>query len=160
MSTRHLAALAVLLALAPAATASDPVGVYAVIDKVVLEPGSGAARRIQVWGTFARAVKGNGEEYTAPEHGYMYFSLPPDKQDLCRKEWTDLKKLAGTKQCVAFGSRYKPTGTVRKKDDPAKEPDVYPVGFGLTKVGADNYEARKLLEKTKSPDKGSDGKRP
>src|ERR1043165_3395435 len=31
--------------------ASDPVGVYAVIDKVVLEPGETSPQRIQIWGT-------------------------------------------------------------------------------------------------------------
>ncbi len=159
MSTRHLTALAVLLALAPAAPASDPVGVYAVIDKVVFEPGTGAAKRVQVWGTFARA-QGHGDTYTAPERGYLYFSVAPDKEDLCRREWADLKKLAGTQECVAFGSRYKPTGKVRKKRDPAKGPDVYPVGFGLTRVPADNYEARELLKGSKARDKGSDRKQP
>jgi hypothetical protein len=150
MSTRHFAVLAALLMLAPVARASDPVGIYAVIDKVVLESDTD---RVQVWGVFARAQRG-GDTYTEPERGYMYFTAAPDKEDLCHKEWADLKKVAGTKQCVAFGSRYKPTGTVRKKGDAAKAPDVYHVGFGLTKVPADNYEARKLLEQSKSQDKG------
>jgi len=38
MSRRHLISLAVLLAVGGAARASDPVGIYAVIERVVLEP--------------------------------------------------------------------------------------------------------------------------
>jgi len=157
MNRRHLAVLAVLLAV-PAARASDPVGVYAVVDKVVLEPSTGAPDRIQVWGAFALARNG-GDEYAPPERGYMYFSLAPGKENVCRKEWADLKKLAGTNQCVAFGARYKNNGTVRRGGDPTKAADVYPVGFGLTKVPADSGEARKLLALPKPPDKGKGEKR-
>jgi hypothetical protein len=159
MSTRHFAVLAVLLALAPAVRASDPVGIYAVVDKVVFEPGTGPAERVKVWGTFARA-DGSGDTYTVPERGYLYFTVAPGKEGVCRKEWADLRKVAGKRQCVAFGSRYKPTGTLRKKDDPAKDPDVYPVGFGMTKVPATEGEAPRLLERSKPPDKGKDGDRP
>src|SRR5207247_2166250 len=49
MSRRHLAVAAVLLALAPAVRASDPVGIYAVVDKVMVSPSSGQAGRTPVW---------------------------------------------------------------------------------------------------------------
>src|SRR5262245_1962338 len=39
------------------ACASDPVGIYAWVEKVVVEPASGPAERIQVWGAFAIAEK-------------------------------------------------------------------------------------------------------
>ena len=163
MSRRHLGVAAVLLALAPAARASDPVGIYALIDKVVLEPSDGPAERVQVWGVFALA-RGNGFTYAAPERGVMYFKLAKDKkkEDVCRKEWADLKKVAGTKQVVAFGARYAANGngTVRKGGgDPTKNPDVYPVGFGMTKVPAKNYMAKELLA-FKPPTKNKDKNRP
>jgi hypothetical protein len=143
MSRRHLAVAVVLLALAPAARASDPTGIYAVVDKVVLEPSAGPAERIQVWGVFALA-QGRGDNYAPPEHGCMYFKLAK-KEEVCRKEWADLKKVAGTRQVIAFGARYSPNGKVRKGGDPTKDPDAYPLGFGLTKVPANNYMAKQLL---------------
>ena len=76
MSRRHLAVLAVLLAV-PAARASDPVGIYAVVDKVVLEPSTGPADHIQVWGVFALAQPGGGDVYAPPQRGYMSFTLAP-----------------------------------------------------------------------------------
>ena len=33
--------------------ASDMVGVYGVVEKVVVEPADGPAQRIQIWGAFA-----------------------------------------------------------------------------------------------------------
>jgi hypothetical protein len=147
---QHLA-LAALFLLAAAARASDPIGIYAVIDKVVLEPGDDAPERIQVWGAFALA-KGSGFTYTEPARGYMYFSANKDNPEATRKEWADLKKMAGSGKCIAFGSRYKDKGTVRKDNEKPKAPDVYPVGFGMQKVDADNPQAQKLKEAAK-PDR-------
>ena len=75
------------------AHASDFVGVYARIDKVVLEPNSDSPERIQVWGVFALAQPGTADSYSPPTRGYMYFTLVTGKEDVCRKEWTDLKAL-------------------------------------------------------------------
>ena len=159
MSRRHLAALALLLAVAPAARASDPVGIYAVVDRVVLEPSSGPPERVQVWGAFALA-EGSGDRYAPPVRGYMYFSLARGKEDVCRREWADLKKVAGTRQCVALGARYEPRGTVRRGGDPTKSPDVYPLGVGVTKVPARNHQARRLLALAAPPREGEDRARP
>lgn len=159
MSRRHLTVAAVLLALAPAARASDPTGIYAVVDKVMLSPSIGPAESIQVWGVFALAQRQSSDDYSPPTRGYMSFRLVKGKEDVCRKEWADLKKLAGTRQCVALGSRYERKGTVRQGGDPTKAPDVYPLGFGLTKVPADNYMAKKLLA-VKPPAANKDKVRP
>jgi hypothetical protein len=155
MTRRHIATLALLLALAPAARASDPVGIYAVIDRVEREPSTDSPQRIRIWGVFALA-KGSGETYAPPLRGFMYFRLVPGKEEVCRKEWNDLAKLAGKRQCVALGARYKPNGTVRPpKTDPTRSPDPYPIGFGLTKVPANNSQAKLLLALIASPkDKG------
>src|SRR6059036_1850645 len=56
------------------ALASDPVGVYAVVDKVVLEPSEANPERIQVWGAFAIA-EGYGYTYKKAERGYLYYKL-------------------------------------------------------------------------------------
>ncbi len=142
--------LAALLAATPEVRASDPTGIYARVDKVVLEPNDQNPERIQVWGAFALSKPGTREDYETPIQGYMYFSLAGDKPDLCRKEWADLKKVAGTPQCVAFGSRYKPLGKVRKADDKPKDAEVYPVAGGMYKVNATHPQAKLLKAKTTS----------
>jgi hypothetical protein len=54
---------------------------------------------------------------------------------VCRKEWADLKSVAGTKQLVSFGSRReKPQPTLRKADAKPANPDVYPNGWDMNKV--------------------------
>ena len=120
------------------ASASDPVGVYAYVDKVVLEPSDGKPERIQIWGGFALA-EGRGDTYTKARAGYMYFSVKPGEEEITRKEWNDLKSMAGKDEYVAFGARYKPRGTVRAADAKPETPDVYPTGFGLTKVKKHDY---------------------
>lgn len=146
-----LFSLAVLLVAAAAARASDPVGVYAVIDRVEVSPRTGAAERLQISGVFALAAGRGGDGYSPPLRGTMSFTLVKGKEDVCRKEWADLVKVAGTRQCVAFGSRYKVPPAVRKGGDPTKDPDVYPLGFGVTRVPANNYVAKKLLAKPAEP---------
>jgi hypothetical protein len=137
-------ALVVVLAGAAAARASDPTGIYARIDKVVLEPNADAPERIQVWGQFMLAKGRSGDDYAQPAAGYVYYTLAPDKADQCRKAWADLKKVAGTDQCVSFGSRYRPLGTVRKAGQKPENPDPYPVAGGVVKVPATNPQAQAL----------------
>jgi hypothetical protein len=136
-SVRLLIPLAMLLAVAGLARASDPVGVYAVIDKVVLEPKDAEPQRIQVWGVFALADN-RTRRYHPPVAGYFYYRLRPGKEDLCRREWADLKKVAGTGRVIAFGSRHelKGVGKLRKDHEKPAKPDLYPVGPGLTRVRA------------------------
>ncbi|HYT61446.1 MAG TPA: hypothetical protein VEL06_14815 [Haliangiales bacterium] len=141
----------VLLALlgigAARALASDPVGIYALVDKVVLEPNETNPERIQVWGAFAIA-EGSGYSYKNAERGYLYYKLNPEKPGACHNEWSDLKTVAGTGQIVAFGSRYGGKGVLRKKDAKPENPDVYPVAMGLTKVKEEkDYEPLKQLAK-------------
>src|SRR6185295_1378079 len=105
------------------ARASDPVGIYALVDKVVFEPNETNPERIQVWGAFAIA-EGYGYTYKSAERGYLYYKVNSEKSTACRNEWSDLKSVAGTGQIVAFGSRYGEKGTLRKKDSKAENPDL------------------------------------
>ena len=118
----------------PRTDASDGIGIYARIDKLVFEPNAGAPERIQIWGAFALASKQDRNGYDAPMRGYPYYSINQDKKEVCRKEWADLKALAGTDRIIGFGGRYQTNCRVRKADDKATEPDVYPVGYGLVKM--------------------------
>ena len=103
------AVLCVLLA-AGMLVASGPVGVYAVLEKVVFEPNEANAERIQLWGAFTFVDGGvaiNGAK-TPPQRGYLYFYLPESATEaqlkVARTEWSDLKEIAGTGQAVAFGN--------------------------------------------------------
>jgi hypothetical protein len=131
-------ALATALVLGGAARASDPIGGYVIVDKVVLDPAD-APTTIQIWGSFALATQPGGRAYGDPARGYMYFKIPTGKEDVCRKEWADLKKAAGTGQIIGFGSSYefKKLGTVRKAAEKPETPDNYPLGNGLVKFNDD-----------------------
>ena len=126
-------ALAALAVCAAAVLASDPVGVYTRVDRVVLEPNAGAPQTIQVWGVFALAKPQDVNDYLPPSRGYLYFSLPSDAR-AARAEWADLAQVAGTGQIVAFGSRFDLRARVRRADERPADPDPYPLNVGLTKV--------------------------
>jgi len=134
-----------LLALRTAGV-SDPIGVFALVDKVTFEPNPMAPERVQIWGAFALAGKEGGNFYHPVQRGYLYFSLKPGKEDVCRKEWKDLNSIAGTDQIVGFGRRYE-TIRLRKPTDKPTDPDVYPVGTGLARIndrGTDYPPIREL----------------
>jgi hypothetical protein len=148
-----LCAAALVALVTPVARASDPTGIYAFVDRVVFEPSDAAPERIQVWGGFALANRANRDDYHDAERGYMYFKLRPGDEAVCKKEWADLKSVAGTRQVVAFGSRFdQPAPKVRKADDKAENPDAHPKSVGINKVRMRDYvpikQLEKLMEKT------------
>jgi hypothetical protein len=106
-------ALAVLFGGSAFPRASGPVGVYCIVERVVFEPAEPGAERLQVWGAFALADGGLDRPLTtsAPVRGYLYFRMPAvapglitaDDQAMIRREWNDLKTVAGTGQAVGFG---------------------------------------------------------
>jgi hypothetical protein len=98
-----LAVLACAVALSPA-HASDFTGVYARIDRVVLEPNADAPERIQVWGVFVVCKPDRPNEFEAPARGYLYLKLN-ENANATRNEWKDLKAIAGTGEVVGFGIR-------------------------------------------------------
>ena len=67
-----------------------------------------AAERVQLWGAFAYVdgVNNTGAVSKA-SRGYLYFRLPDGGRDVdianVKREWADLKSVAGTGQAVAFG---------------------------------------------------------
>jgi hypothetical protein len=130
---------------AASAYASDPHGIYAFVDKVVLEPNDKTPERIQIVGGFALA-EGRGDNYADAQRGYMYFKLRSGEEEICRKEWADLKSVAGTGQIVSFGSRYELRGTVRKPDAKPENADTYPKGWGMTKVKMREYKPLDQLQ--------------
>ena len=154
------ALFAAVLAPAPSINAfSDWIGVYAVIDKVVVEPGTGAPERIQIWGDFALAKTSDRNTYEAPQRGYLYLKIVPGKEEVCRKEWADLKALAGTGQVIGFGARNNLVSNpetrprVRKASDKPADPDPHMVGYGMVKMGdrPGNYEPIRELKALTRP---------
>ncbi len=135
----------VLLLAALPARASDPVGVYALIEKVEMEPSDSQPERVRIWGVFSLAQGKGGDDYTPPTKGFIYFSLPKEKPENAKKEWNDLKKLAGEKTAVAFGSRYKLMAKVRTDKDITKDAVAYPSGLGVEKLPDSNPQAKALL---------------
>ena len=115
--------------------ASDPIGVFALVDKVALEPNAIAPASIQIWGSFSLADDRDParDAYKSPQKGYLYYKLPDEKADAARKEWKDLAAVAGTGQVIGFGSRFGPKATVRSAGQKPQNPDVYSVAFGLVK---------------------------
>ncbi len=145
--------------------ASDPVGIYTIIDKVILEPSAEAPERAQIWGAFSiNTGPGMGDTYKPPVRGYLYYSVDPNNVKPTLIEWSDLSKLAGTDEIVGFASRYEPTGTVRSGCEEPRKPDVYPIALGLMKFRTDSgYQPiADLLGMVRplSPEDGSTAVRP
>ena len=138
MFKRMLSGLAVVAVITALATdvlrASDPIGVYAIVDRVVVEPSSGPPQRIQIWGAFAVAQPDNPDNYGAAQRGYLYFSCPQGQAEVCRSEWADVQSVAGKSIGIGFGARRLNNGRLRKADEKPASPDDYPIRMGVVRV--------------------------
>jgi hypothetical protein len=141
------AVLAITLGLG-VSTASGPIGVYALVDKLAFEPSSDKPERIQISGVFivAEERSNNSTAYLPPQRGYLYFELPKGNEELARREWADLKSVTGTRQVVGFGSSWGAKVRVRKPSEEAKLPGDYPMGNGVVKINSDQPRAKALLD--------------
>ena len=141
--TLSLACLTVLAA--AALHASDRVAVYARIDKVVFAPDAANPATVQVFGVFSIARAENPNDYQPAARGYLYFTLAGDERQ-ARREWNDLKEVAGTGQIVAFGARYDLKPRLRPDKDAPSAPDTYVLGTGVTKInGQTDYAPIRAL---------------
>jgi hypothetical protein len=117
--------------------ASGPIGIYGIVEKVVFEPNEHAPERIQVWGAFAYLDSGPNGAVSAPKRGYLYFGLPANRPlaDIVKKEWADLKAVAGTGQAVGFGNGFSTTGLrVRPSSEAPTVPSNYSLNTGIVKL--------------------------
>jgi hypothetical protein len=140
-ATLCAAALAAVVLGAAGLRASDRMSVYAKVDKVILEPSAEAPTAVQIWGVFSIAQRGNPNDYQPAARGYLYYTLPSRSPELARREWNDLKSVAGSGQVVAFGSRWEGVPRLRQADDKPSNPDPYTLNTGLTKVQGNNQYA-------------------
>lgn len=141
---RHVIGLAALAAVLMVAgvKASDPVGVYAMVERVVLSPSDSAPTSAQIWGAFVPAITPPSRTYKPEEaygqaaKGYMYFTCAAGKASVCDAEWHDLKAMAGKSEVVGFGTRWaKAKPRVRPATEVPVSPDVYETNIGVVKIG-------------------------
>jgi hypothetical protein len=136
--------------------ADGSVGVYAMVQKVVFEPSEAAPKTLQIWGVFVwvdGGLKSPGP-INLPQRGYIYFKLPDGAAEAvaAKKQWTEIKAIAGSNQIIAFGDwRYSGpfedlyipvTGgledvRVRKQAEAPAKPIAYPIKTGLLKIADD-----------------------
>ena len=125
----------VMLGAAIGIRASDRVGIYAVVDKVVFEPAGATPERVQIWGAFAVAKPNDRDLYQAVQRGYLYFTVA-EARDLTRAEWSDLHSVASGKRIVGFGSRAGQSVRVRGEHERPRSPDRYTLGVGVQMMQA------------------------
>jgi hypothetical protein len=127
--------------------ASGPIAVYALVDKVAFEHNADQPERIRITGVFSTAQQ-RSDVYSEPQRGYLYLALPATNTDIARREWNDLKSVAGSRQVIGLGSNWMSQVhvRVRKADEDPKSPDEYPMGNGVVKINADHPKAKALLE--------------
>jgi hypothetical protein len=114
-------------------------------DRVVLQPNADAPDTIQIFGIFSIAVPNDPNDYRPAARGYLYFN-PGKDAAAARREWSDLKTVAGTGQLVAFGSRYASVPRLRQPDEKPVNPDAYVTNIGLQKVqGRGDYAPIRAL---------------
>jgi hypothetical protein len=122
---RPIATLILAAALLPGLSShvkSGRVGVYAIVESVAFEPVEGPPQRIQLRGAFAFTEQLCGDCMFPGDHGrsmvlsearrgVMYFALPEQSAGITesvieaiRREWADIRSVAGTGQAIAFGS--------------------------------------------------------
>ena len=141
---KNVAGLAIGAALLMVAgvKASDPVGVYAMVERVVFEPSESAPKNVQIWGAFTPSVEPPRPEYKPEQaygtvqRGYMYFTCATDKASMCAAEWSDLKSVAGKGEVVGFSTRWsKAKARVRAASEAPASPDTYESNVGVVKIG-------------------------
>lgn len=151
------ALLAGALLLPVPASASDQVGVYAIIRKVKFEPGPSVndAVRVRLCGSFALANLSNGS-YFGPMPGYTYYTCPTGQEALCRMQWAEMLTATNKNDCIAYGQRRdgaggaNNNGSIRSPTAPVNSPDTYPIGMGMVTVSNPSVEAANLCAQARN----------
>jgi hypothetical protein len=83
----------------------------------------------------------NAPRLAKATRGFFYYTAKPGQEDMARREWADLKSVAGKEIAVGFGRRNYPYGTFRAVDAKVENPDVYPIHLGVTQLGDNSWPA-------------------
>jgi hypothetical protein len=162
-----LSAAVILLLVQISLAKNGNIGIYGIVDKVVFEPDEGSPERIQIWGLFVVPIPISSGLYKAPQRGVLYFSIPPDRKEIARKEWVELKSLAGSGQILGFTEYWvanpsDPQGNPHTslvvhvhKNGPLGLPDAYPLGIGVLRIDdghkPEDYERQIITQLKESP---------
>jgi len=161
-----LAAALLLLSLAPSVVMAkgNSIGIYAVVDQVTFDQDGPSPNTIRISGVFVLPVPMSSGDYKPPQRGYLYFRVPPGVEQAARarKDWAQLKTVAGTGRVVGFAFYWVPNPSdlygnphhsleevsVRTGGD-AASPDVYPLSHpkGVVQAGdRSDFEERIAAE--------------
>jgi hypothetical protein len=131
------------------------VGIYAIVDNVVLEPDNTSPERVRIDGTFVVPIRMSSGGYARPQRGFLYFKTVPGRENAAKREWAALKSVAGTGEIIGFAYYWVPNPqdpggnphhslevTVHTNGG-AASPDDYPLSFaevlpaenGIVKAG-------------------------
>jgi hypothetical protein len=146
------AVVATVLAVAapvPAPLPSEPIGVFAILDKVVMKPAE-QPNEVELHGAFAVAEGSRGNYYRAPRRGVLRFSAGKKPEEAVA-QWRELAKHAGTGVCVALSSRWEqhvPQNPLRvaAAGEPTGPPVPYGPAMGVTVMQNVHYGAVRELE--------------
>lgn len=126
------------------------IGIYAIVDKVEFEPDENSPELVRISGLFVVPVPMSSGQYKAPQRGYLYFRIEPGMERAARREWANLKSLAGTGQAIGFAQYWvahpvnkfgNPHHSLEVRVHPEGEvlvtPEVYPLSHarGIVKNG-------------------------
>jgi hypothetical protein len=115
------------------------IGIYAVIDEVKLAPDGPTPNLIRISGVFVVPVPMSSGSYKAPQRGCISFRIPSGVEQAARKDWEELKSVAGTGQVVGFAQYWVPNPDdpngnphhsleiIVRSDSDTAPPDVYPL---------------------------------
>lgn len=125
------------------------IGIYAIIDRVTFEPTAGPPSSVRISGVFVVPVPMSSGNYRSPQKGYLYFRIASGTEQATRRDWSELKTLAGSGKVMGFGQYWvpdpdDPQGNSHRSlevtvhaDGELATPDVYafPRLEGVTEVG-------------------------
>jgi hypothetical protein len=129
-----------LALLGGAAQASGPLGVIAVIDKVVTEPSGTAPERVLIFGTFVLARGERAATYDLPRYGLLYYKTVPGEEEQAHRDWATMQKKAGTGQVLGWADTdlARNLGRLLPVKGDKGEPDPYPPASGVQQFRADS----------------------
>ena len=122
---------------------------------MTFEPDGSSPNFVRISGVFVVPVRLSSGSYRSPQRGYLYSRIAPGTEQAARRDWSELKAVAGSGKVVAFGQYWVPN-----PDDPqgnphhslevrvhaegdSATPDVYPIPQpgGVTKADAMVHDA-------------------
>ena len=148
----YLVALSTLLLIPrnPVVAKGVGVGIYAIVDQVTFEPNDNSPNFVRISGVFVVPVRMSSGWYQRPQKGYLYFRIAPGTEQAARRDWSELRAVAGSGKVVAFGQYWVPNPddpqgnphhslevTVHAEGDRAT-PEVYPIPHARGVMKADD----------------------